>query len=94
MAYLGVCDGQGWWPRAKEPVERVLFSDREDYSTNVGDRSVPRHKSRTAPGYEVITAPTKAHTWHKQGKVGQAPTLASTSMRSFRTTVSLGCQVS
>ena len=31
-------------PEPVEPVERVLFSDREDYNTDVGNRSVPRRK--------------------------------------------------
>ena len=40
-------------PKLVEPVERVLFSDKEDYSTNVSDRSIPRRKRtklRAAPG--------------------------------------------
>ena len=31
-------------PEPMEPVERVLFSDREDYNIDVNDRSTPRRK--------------------------------------------------
>ena len=44
-----------------EPVERVLFSDREDYSTDVRDRSISRRKRTklcAALRQEVTTMPT------------------------------------